>query len=285
MATGLTHIADVSYIVAFLYSGGPVPAECADFDGYDLITIRDALAGLTMTPPTCVNQPKIVAQPTSEYAIYFVDRVPSGVNSVSVFVLFGNKYASVSSRVKAFDLPLLVRIDGEIPQTLVASTVDSDWPGGGLSVSTDSALGAIIVSDLDGSVAQGSYKLFQFKAGITPSPVVRTLTLEYTELAPTMTGIFEPPNSACHYAMFLDQNLNAWLPVIRTYSISGDADNNGIVTISDCVFLINHIFAGGPPPVRVCQGDNDGNSIITISDCVYLIGYMFVGGPAPMGDC
>ena len=61
----------------------------------------------------------------------------------------------------------------------------------------------------------------------------------------------------------------------------GDADGNGIFTISDAVFLINYIFAGGAPPNPNCNGDSDGNGIITISDAVYLINYIFAGGPAP----
>ncbi len=63
----------------------------------------------------------------------------------------------------------------------------------------------------------------------------------------------------------------------------GDADNNGIITISDAVFLINYIFAGGPAPAQLCLGDADGNAIITISDAVFLINYIFAGGPAPSG--
>ncbi len=61
----------------------------------------------------------------------------------------------------------------------------------------------------------------------------------------------------------------------------GDADGSGIFTISDAVFLITYIFAGGPVPSPLCLGDADGNSIITISDAVYLITFIFGGGPAP----
>lgn len=58
----------------------------------------------------------------------------------------------------------------------------------------------------------------------------------------------------------------------------GDADGNGLLTISDVVYIINFIFAGGPAP---CNGDADCNCILTISDAVYLINYIFAGGPAP----
>ncbi len=61
----------------------------------------------------------------------------------------------------------------------------------------------------------------------------------------------------------------------------GDADGNGIITISDAVFLISYIFGGGAAPNPICQGDADGTGIITISDAVYLITYIFGGGPAP----
>ncbi len=63
--------------------------------------------------------------------------------------------------------------------------------------------------------------------------------------------------------------------------IPGDADGNGIITISDAVFVINYIFGGGPTP---CNGDANCDCIITISDAVFLINYIFGGGPAPC-DC
>ena len=62
----------------------------------------------------------------------------------------------------------------------------------------------------------------------------------------------------------------------------GDPDNSGQCTISDCVYLINFIFAGGPPPApRALTGDTDCNGIITISDAVSIINYIFVSGPVP----
>ena len=63
--------------------------------------------------------------------------------------------------------------------------------------------------------------------------------------------------------------------------MGGDADGNGIITISDAVYLINYIFVGGFAPNPICLGDADGNGLITISDAVFLINYIFAGGPAP----
>jgi len=62
----------------------------------------------------------------------------------------------------------------------------------------------------------------------------------------------------------------------------GDADNNGTISISDAVYLISYIFAGGPPPKPAfLNGDSDGSGSNSISDAVYLINYIFAGGPEP----
>ncbi len=61
----------------------------------------------------------------------------------------------------------------------------------------------------------------------------------------------------------------------------GDADTSGSVNISDAVFLIQYIFAGGPPPNPLEAGDADCSGGINMSDVVYLIQYIFAEGPAP----
>ena len=68
-------------------------------------------------------------------------------------------------------------------------------------------------------------------------------------------------------------------------TMCGDADLSGIVTISDAVFLINYIFAGGTEPLEASAADADCNGIVTISDAVYLINYIFAGGPSPCSIC
>ena len=63
--------------------------------------------------------------------------------------------------------------------------------------------------------------------------------------------------------------------------LSGDANHSGSISISDAVYLIAYIFAGGPAPDPLAAGDANCNGTITISDVVYLINYIFAGGPAP----
>lgn len=74
-------------------------------------------------------------------------------------------------------------------------------------------------------------------------------------------------------------------PVTMEHSPCGDANSDGIVDISDAVFLIQYIFAGGYAPYPLCSGDANGDGSVNISDAVYLIAYIFSGGPAPVTKC
>jgi hypothetical protein len=67
--------------------------------------------------------------------------------------------------------------------------------------------------------------------------------------------------------------------------VCGDADGNAIVNISDAVYLIAYIFAGGQQPDPLESGDTDCNGIVNISDAVYLIAYIFGAGPEPCAGC
>lgn len=61
----------------------------------------------------------------------------------------------------------------------------------------------------------------------------------------------------------------------------GDMDGSGQVDLSDVVYLINYVFAGGPPPQDMSHGDVDCSFQTDVSDAVYMINYIFGGGPAP----
>ncbi len=63
--------------------------------------------------------------------------------------------------------------------------------------------------------------------------------------------------------------------------VHGDADHNGLISISDAVYLINWIFASGPAPYTMAHGDADCSGVVQISDVVFLINYIFASGPAP----
>ncbi|MEE9441754.1 MAG: dockerin type I repeat-containing protein [candidate division Zixibacteria bacterium] len=98
---------------------------------------------------------------------------------------------------------------------------------------------------------------------------------------PGWTDLFEPPN--------FEQSLD--LAFIITGGgvcdcIVGDANGDGSVNVGDAVYIIAHVFKGGPPatPYRICSGDANCDCQTNVGDAVYLISHVFKGGPPPC-DC
>ena len=134
------------------------------------------------------------------------------------------------------------------------------------------------------SIQPGSGPIFSSK--FTPT-TTGTATFRLVDYKPATPGSLTPFAES----MMVDTLGNAIRPVVLGGTITvlprpcGDADKNGIVTISDAVYLINYIFSGGPAPNPLLSGDADCSGFVTISDPVYLINYVFSGGPAPCTGC
>jgi len=63
--------------------------------------------------------------------------------------------------------------------------------------------------------------------------------------------------------------------------VCGDANADGIVNVSDAVWIINYVFVGGDPPLPLEAGDANCDDICNVSDAVWIINYVFVGGNEP----
>jgi hypothetical protein len=72
--------------------------------------------------------------------------------------------------------------------------------------------------------------------------------------------------------------------IIRYPNISGDVNTDGIVSLSDIVYLINYLFKFGPGFEPFWKGDTNGDCKVSSSDIVWLINYLFKSGPAPVCD-
>ncbi|UCB51706.1 MAG: hypothetical protein JSV10_06880 [Candidatus Zixiibacteriota bacterium] len=69
-----------------------------------------------------------------------------------------------------------------------------------------------------------------------------------------------------------------------SYIVSGDANGDGEVGLSDVVYFINYLYKGGPAPqcdpVTDC-GDPNVDGVVDVADCLYVINYLYKGGPPP----
>jgi hypothetical protein len=72
---------------------------------------------------------------------------------------------------------------------------------------------------------------------------------------------------------------------VSTFNVylRGDANNDGAVTVGDVFFLINYLFAGGPPPIVTGLADANHDAATDVADIFFLINYLYAGGPAPSG--
>jgi uncharacterized delta-60 repeat protein len=63
--------------------------------------------------------------------------------------------------------------------------------------------------------------------------------------------------------------------------LRGDANGDGVINVTDVVYLINYLFIDGPAPDPVLVGDVNCDGVVNVTDVVYLINYLFIGGPPP----
>jgi hypothetical protein len=61
--------------------------------------------------------------------------------------------------------------------------------------------------------------------------------------------------------------------------VKGDANGDWTLNVGDVFYVINYLFASGPPPAGLADVNGDGT--LNVLDVFYLINHLFAGGPAP----
>jgi hypothetical protein len=69
------------------------------------------------------------------------------------------------------------------------------------------------------------------------------------------------------------------------WSRPGDVNCDSVINSADFTFLVNYLFAGGPPPCIPEAGDPNADCNINSADFVYIVNYLFGGGPPPQQGC
>ncbi len=63
--------------------------------------------------------------------------------------------------------------------------------------------------------------------------------------------------------------------------IRGDPNGDRGVDLSDAIFTLFHLFAGGRTPPCLDAADSNDDGSVTASDALYVLGYLFKNGPPP----
>jgi len=149
-----------------------------------------------------------------------------------------------------------------------------------ISFTDDSVSASITFADPDNNLAT----LLRFVFGGTPFDMVACEKLYQSGTDFDVTVDYDTSGWYEYYFEFSDRrDTVATTPQmihVQTLLI-GDCDGSGSITISDAVFLISYIFAGGSPPAPLQVGDVNCDTQVSVSDAVYLISYIFAGGPPP----
>ncbi|MEW6295122.1 MAG: dockerin type I repeat-containing protein [Candidatus Diapherotrites archaeon] len=61
----------------------------------------------------------------------------------------------------------------------------------------------------------------------------------------------------------------------------GDANGDGVVSVTDIVWLVNFLFKGGTAPVDMDGADANNDGKVSVTDIVWLVNFLFKGGPTP----
>lgn len=62
--------------------------------------------------------------------------------------------------------------------------------------------------------------------------------------------------------------------------LRGDSDGDGVVLITDAIYLLAHLFQGATAPWCLDAADCDDSGDLGITDAIYLLQHLFLGGPA-----
>jgi hypothetical protein len=63
--------------------------------------------------------------------------------------------------------------------------------------------------------------------------------------------------------------------------MAGDANADGVLDLSDAIYLLNYLFKNGDLPTPLEAGDGSCDGIVNISDAIYVLNYLFKGGNPP----
>jgi len=70
-------------------------------------------------------------------------------------------------------------------------------------------------------------------------------------------------------------------PPVGSEFVRGDPDANGLVNLTDAIFILNYLFLGGELPTCVDAADTDNNSTVQLTDGIYLLRFLFLGSEPP----
>lgn len=307
---GSFDIADLIDFVKFMYLGDapPVVPLNADVDDYATISPRDIVflyARLFGYGPTLTCPPTQTSEPTSDSSVTLAwpATIIAGVDHLVVPLRL-----RTGDEVLGINLPLRLRIDGEIP---VIDSVEVDPDNSGFeywavpmstTLRVDADSGDVLIAALEifgnYAVPSGQHVVANIHISFAPEAFDRELDIQWADLLPAQSVSGNYPaelspmvispgtykTNGADGAGFLP----TFVPILAPGDcclgdIRGNVDYSAgdFIDITDLVYMVAYMFTGGPPPPCLVEADMDASGMIDISDLVYMVDFFFTGGQAP----
>jgi hypothetical protein len=61
----------------------------------------------------------------------------------------------------------------------------------------------------------------------------------------------------------------------------GDCNDDGILDLSDAVYILNYLYKSGSAPDPLESGDTNGDDLLDLTDAIYILNYLYKGGSSP----
>lgn len=319
---GVVNIGDLIAILTYLYLGGAPPVDplLADWDDYEMITLRDAvyfeegffefqaLGPQLKCPP---SNPAYFEPLDQSIELRYRSRIGANVTSTKLPLQIKN-----AEDIFAFNLPLRIRVNGNIP------TIDSVnftnffdkakwvvWPKHTWRTVDEDGIALIAgwgLKTRSDPLKAGTHWLANIYLSFPSSPAPSDITIDFKAISPIqpLPGGY-PDTSLYPLALgvgpligsdaggnsgesglltegYLPQYTPITVGVLSCCEIPGDANSDSKINIADITFGIARIFAGGAAPTCQDQADANGDNTYNISDITYSIGRIFAGGAEPV---
>lgn len=263
---------------------GAADLQCADVDNYLGVTLRDWVylqwELFFGWPLDCdIANGKFVPAANPAYRLHYNSVLPADDSLVTLYI-----DATFQNLTQAVALVLSVNVNGEIPifsevgpNTLSESGWETiSFAGSGTGGIPPGHLMGLFSSIDFAAAFPGRHTLGKATLIIAPVGYARTITLNLVEL-PTGSNM-----TMAHDGVFSDTdvwglNLDPWI-----VDLTGDVNNDRVITASDIIGLINYVFKGGRSPYpHGASGDVNCSGDDTSSDVIGLVNYVFKSGLAP----
>lgn len=221
------------------------------------------------------------SDPTAPSQIYRYDTYPAGESGNfngcwGAFPFTQNGYAYASSIEGSL---VVLHLDAECPKALTPGLISPEDGVTGLpqpaTLNWVSNAAPYYRVQVDDDPAFGSP---EYDVTDTASSLVVSGLAEYT----TFYWRVNPVN---------DCGEGIWSPT-RSFTttcivpLTGDVDQSLTVTSSDVIYMVNHVFKGGPEPLPIAAaGDVDCSGTLTSGDIIAMVNYVFKSTPLPCDVC